>query len=132
MIREWVHLTPSAVLAIHEKVLAAHGGMPGVRDMALLESAVAAPQATKFGETLYKDGFEIAATYLLYLYRNHPFLDGNKSTALTVCLIFLERNGLLYPEKLDVDLWERLVLDVAASKLDRGQTTERLKALYDR
>lgn len=129
MSREWAHLTPAVVLAIHREVIAAHGGSSGVRDGALLESAVAATQATAWGEPVFKDGIEIAAAYLFYLCRNHPFLDGNKRTALASCLVFLERNSLLYPENLDVDLWEKLVLDVAASRLDREATTKRLRGL---
>ncbi|SRR6266852_424811 len=125
----WAHLTPDGVKAIHVEVLAAHGGMAGIRDEGLLESAVAAPQATMFGEPLIKDGLEIGAAYLFYLCRNHPFLDGNKRTALAACLVFLEQNGLLPEKTLPVDAWESLVLDIAASRLDRDQTTARLRAL---
>lgn len=80
------HLTAAAVLAIHQEVLSAHGGRAGVRDSTLLESAVAAPQATFEGEPLIADPIEIAAAYLFYLCRNHPFVDGNKRTALAACL----------------------------------------------
>jgi death-on-curing protein len=126
---EWKHLTPSAVKAIHREVLAAHGGGTGVRDEALLESAVAAPQATSSGEPIISDGVEIAAAYFFYLCRNHPFVDGNKRTALAACLVFLEQNGLLEVRELQVDAWERLTLGVAASQLDREQATQRLRAL---
>ena len=124
-----------AVKAIHEEVLAAHGGMTGLRDEALLESAVAAPQASFSGELLIKDLIEIAAAYLFYLCRNHPFNDGNKRTALATCLVFLETNGRLpHPDlpSRDVDAWEALVMDVAASKLDREQATIRLRKLISR
>ncbi len=124
-----------AVKAIHEEVLAAHGGMTGLRDEALLESAVAAPQASFSSELLIKDPIEIAAAYLFYLCRNHPFNDGNKRTALATCLVFLETNGRLQHPDLpgrDVDAWEALVLDVAASKLDREQATIRLRKLISR
>jgi death-on-curing protein len=126
------HLTVSAVLAIQEVAIKAHGGTPGLRDAALLESAIAAPQASFDGKPLMKEGIEIAAAYLFYLCRNHPFLDGNKRTALAACLVFLESNDLLRnpqgPSR-DVDAWEALVLDVAASRLDRRQTTTRLRRL---
>ena len=121
-----------AVKAIHEQVLAAHGGAAGIRDEALLESAVAAPQASYGGELLIKNPVEIAAAYLFYLCRNHPFLDGNKRTALAACLVFLETNGLLPDAGLpvrDIDAWEAFVLDLASSHLDRDQTTARLKKL---
>jgi death on curing protein len=121
-----------AVKAIHAEVLAAHGGAAGVREEALLESAVAAPQATMMGETLFKDSFEIGAAYMFYLCRNHPFVDGNKRTALATCLVFLSENGLLPNERLDADAWEALTMDVAASRLDREQTTARLRELITR
>ena len=129
MKRPLSHPTVEAVKAIHAEVLAAHGGGAGLREEALLESAVAAPQATMAGEPLFADPLEIAAAYLFYLCRNHPFVDGNKRTALATCLVFLSGNGLLPDEKLDVDAWESLTLDVAASRLDREQTTARLRKL---
>ncbi len=130
-----LHLTADAVMAIHEEVLAAHGGSPGLRDRALLESAVAAPRATYGGEALLKDAVEIAAAYLFYLCSNHPFVDGNKRTAFAACLVFLEANRRLpdlgFPGR-RIDAWERLVLDVAASRLDRDGTTKRLRSLIRR
>lgn len=124
-----MHLTVAAVEATHEEVLAAHGGATGLREKALLESAVAAPQATMMGQPLMTDPIEVGAAYLYYLCRNHAFVDGNKRTALASCLIFLEANGFLPNDKLPVEDWEKLVLDVAASKLDREQTTKRLRKL---
>ncbi|MGO8836629.1 MAG: type II toxin-antitoxin system death-on-curing family toxin [Limisphaerales bacterium] len=129
MKRPLAHPTVEAVKAIHAEVLAAHGGGAGLREAALLESAVAAPQATMMGEPLFTNPVEIAAAYLFYLCRNHPFVDGNKRTALATCLVFLSENDLLPDEKLDVEAWEALTLDVAASRLDRAQTTRRLRAL---
>lgn len=123
------HPTVSAVLAIHKEVLAAHGGSDGLRDEALLESAVAAPQATMMGQPLFSDPIEVAAAYLFYLCQNHPFVDGNKRTALATCLVFLSENGLLPNENLDTDEWEELTLGVAAGELDREQATRRLRKL---
>ncbi len=124
-----VHPTVPAVKAIHEEVLAAHGGAAGLRDGALLESAAAAPQATMMGTPLLREPVEVAAAYLFYPCRNHPFVDGNKRTALATCLVFLSENGLLPEERLDVDAWERLTLAVVAGELDREQTTARLRKL---
>ena len=121
-----LHPTVEAVKAIHREVLQAHGGSAGIRDEGLLDSAVAAPQATMMGQPMFKEPLEVAAAYLFYLCRNHPFIDGNKRTALATCLVFLSENGLLSQEKLDVDVWEQLVLDVAASRIDREETTKRL------
>ena len=129
MKRRLAHPTVEAVKAIHAEVLAAHGGGAGLREEALLESAVAAPQATIMGEPLFTGPVEIAAAYLFYLCRNHPFVDGNKRTALATCLVFLSENDLLSDEKLDPDAWEALTRDVAAGHLDREQTTKRLRAL---
>jgi death-on-curing protein len=123
------HLTVSTVKAIHREVLAAHGGARGIRDEALLESAVAAPQATMMGKPLISDPVEVAAAYLFYLCRNHPFVDGNKRTALAACLVFLESNDLLPNTKLPLNAWESFVLDLAASRLDRDETTARLRTL---
>lgn len=125
-----LHLTVGAVKAIHAEVLAAHGGGRGLRDETLLESAVAAPQATTMGQPLISDPIEIAAAYLFYLCRNQAFIDGNKRTALAACLVFLESNGVLRGEiKLPAKEWEEFVLDVAASRIDRDTTTRRLRKL---
>jgi death-on-curing protein len=116
-------------------VLRASGGGAGLRDRSLLESAVAAPQASFGGEALIRDTVEIAAAYLYYLCRNHPFVDGNKRTALATALVFLKANGRLkdlgQPEK-RIDDWEALVLDVASSKLDRLEVARRLRVLLRR
>jgi death-on-curing protein len=129
MSRRLAHPTAAAVAAIHSEVLAAHGGADGLRERALLEPAVAAPQATMMGRPLFSDPVEVAAAYLFYLCSNHPFVDGNKRTALATCLVFLSENGLLPEEQLNTDAWERLTLDVASSALDREQTTARLRKL---
>jgi death-on-curing protein len=124
------HHTVSSVLAIHDEVLAAHGGLAGAKDLGLLESAIAAPQASFGGQPLVQDPLEIAAAYLFHLCQNHPFNDGNKRTALATCLVFLSKNNILDPSvHLDVDLWEALVLDIAASRIGKSELTTRLKDL---
>jgi death-on-curing protein len=129
--RSVIHLDVAAVIAIHSEVLSAHGGGQGLRDRALLESAVAAPQAAQGGRPLLRDAVEMAAAYLFYLCRNHPFVDGNKRTALAACLVFLQANGHLKGAALggDVADWEALVVDIAASRIDRKETTRRLRRL---
>jgi len=84
------------------------------------------------GQPLISDPMEIAAAYLFYLCRNHAFIDGNKRTALAACLVFLESNNLLPSTKLSTDEWEAFVIAVAASRLDREQTTTRLRNLLTR
>jgi death-on-curing protein len=125
-----IHLTVEIVREIHGAVLAAFGGAGGIRDEALLHSAVAAPQATLGGESPFSDVAEIAAAYLFYLCSNHPFVDGNKRTAMTAAIVFLRLNGVEPPR--DSLQWEQLVLDVSASRLDRQATTGRLRSLLRR
>ena len=125
------HPSVEAVLAIHSEVLSAHGGGTGIRSRELLESAVAAPQATMMGSLLISDPIEIAGAYLYYLCSNHPFVDGNKRVALATCLVFLSENGMLPDEILDVDAWENLTLAVAASLLSREEITATLRKLIE-
>jgi death-on-curing protein len=98
-----------------------------VRELALLESAVAAPQASFGGRSPYRDMAEVAAAYLFYLCKNHPFVDGNKRTALGACLVFLRLNGI--QPRADGPEWEELTLAVAASAIDRDEATRRLRKL---
>ncbi len=129
MSRELKHPTVEAVLAIHDEVLAAHGGAAGLMSRKLLESAVAAPQATMMGQLRISEPIEVAGAYFYYLCSNHPFVDGNKRVALATCLVFLSENGLLPEEALDVDAWENLTLAVAAGLLSRDEITETLRKL---
>jgi death-on-curing protein len=121
------HLTVEIVREIHTEALKQFGGLGGVRDENLLASAVLAPQSTFGGKSPYADVIEIAAAYLFYLCRNHPFLDGNKRTAMMAAIVLLRLNGI--EPAPDSDDWETLLLDVAASKLDRDATTRRLRKL---
>jgi death-on-curing protein len=125
-----IHLTVDIVKEIHGAVLDAFGGAGGIRDEGLRHSAVAAPQATFGGQSPFADLVEVAAAYLFYLCSNHPFLDGNKRTAMTAAIVFLRLNGV--EPAPDSGKWEQLVLDVAASRLDRDGTTKRLRTLLRR
>ncbi len=121
------YLTVEVVEEIHTEAIGQFGGSAGIRELALLESAVAAPQASFGGESVYTNVAEVAAAYLFFLCRNHPFVDGNKRAALGSCIVFLRLNGV-EPQS-DSQAWEDLTLDVAASRIDREQTTTRLRAL---
>ena len=112
---------------IHVQAIAQFGGSDGIREPALLESAVGAPQASFGGRSPFRDLAEVAAAYLFYLCKNHPFVDGNKRTALGACLVFLRLNGI--EPAPDGPEWEELTLDVAAGRLDREQTAKRLRLL---
>jgi death on curing protein len=121
------HLTIEIVREIHAEALKEFGGLNGIRDEGLLTSAVFAPQSSFAGKSPYTDLIDVAAAYLFYLCRNHPFLDGNKRTALGAAIVFLRLNSV--EPAPDSEAWERLVLDVASSKLEREQTTQRLRKL---
>lgn len=121
------HLAVEIVREIHTDAIVKFGGSDGLRDMALLESAVAAPQASFGGQSPYKDIAEVAAAYLFYLCRNHPFIDGNKRVALGACIVFLRLNGI--EPKADGPDWEDLTLAVAGSAIDRDEATQRLRRL---
>ena len=87
-------LTLEDVLDIHTRQLARFGGGEGMRDLGLLESALAQPQATFGGEYVHQNLWEMAAAYLFHICKNHPFVDGNKRAALAVTIAFLEMNDL--------------------------------------
>jgi len=92
--KEPIWILNEVVIAIHQMLLAEHGGSPGIRDTELLGSALAKPKQRLHYEpdsTL----FQLAASYSFGIAKNHPFIDGNKRVALTVGATFLELNGFL-------------------------------------
>jgi death on curing protein len=124
------HLGIGTVCEIHAEAIKQFGGLNGVRDENLLASAVLTPQSSFGGKSPYADIVKVAAAYLFYICNNHPFLDGNKRTAMMAAIVFLRLNGI---EPLpDSGRWEKLMLDVAASKVDRAATTQRLRKLLKR
>jgi len=121
------HLTVEIIKEIHFEAIQQFGGSEGVRNVALLESALGAPQVTFAGDSPFEDLTEITAAYLFYLCRNHPFIEGNKRTALAACIVFLRLNGI--EPSSDSSDWEELTLAVASSVMDRDETTKRLRHL---
>jgi death-on-curing protein len=121
------HLTIEIVREIHNEAVKNFGGRYGIRDETLLALAVFAPQSSFGGKSPYVDLIDIAAAYHFYLCRNHPFLDGNKRAAMAAAVVFLRLNG--FDPAADSDDWERLALDVAASRIDREQSTRRFRKL---
>ena len=87
-------LTVDDVLSLHANQVARYGGDRGVRDLGLLESAVAQPRVSFGGELLHGDIFAMAAAYLFHLVQNHPFIDGNKRVGAVAALVFLDLNGI--------------------------------------
>jgi death-on-curing protein len=115
-------LTLDEVLALHADQIDRYGGAHGVRDLGLLESAVAAPRATFGGKLLHATLPEIAAAYLFHLAQNHPFLDGNKRVALAAAIAFLGLNGLWL--EAEPDELAETVLAVARGTLTKAGLAE--------
>lgn len=111
-------LTLSEVLEIHLDQMERYGGAAGVRDLGLLQSAIAMPEAAFGGKRLHTDLFEMAAAYAFHICRNHPFHDGNKRTALACALIFLDLHGIPLddPEDRLYDIIMAVVLGKAGKK----------------
>ncbi len=116
-----VFLTLDEVLALHADQVRRYGGASGLRDLALLQSAIAMPETTFDGEFLHPSVFEMAAAYLFHIARNHPFVDGNKRTAFMCALVFLGLNG----ERLEADADElyALIDDTARGNIDKAQVS---------
>lgn len=114
---EWIDEV--TVLALHREQLNEFGGLAGVRDHGLLLSALARAQHIWSYTTPKPDAIRLAAAYAHGIAKNHPFLDGNKRTALIVCHLFLRRNGFAIdaPQVEQV----RVILDLAASAIDEDQ-----------
>ena len=91
MTRSWTWIQPAVLLAVHDEQLAEHGGPPGLRDAALLESALA--RAQQLAAYRQPDVAALAAAYGFGLARNHPFVDGNMRTAFNAIELFLTLNG---------------------------------------
>ena len=110
------------VLRTHQSLIEAYGGAAGIRDVGLLHSAIAMPQASFGGEFLHKDLFEMAAAYLYHIVQNHPFFDGNKRTGAAAAIIFLAINDVKLEAEEEglVDL----TLEVAEGKVGKQQIAE--------
>ena len=82
------------VLEIHRDQINRYGGLGGIRDAALLNSAIAMPKAGAATAYFHTDLFEMAAAYLFHVVKNHPFVDGNKRVGAVAALLFLDLNGI--------------------------------------
>jgi len=110
------------VLAIHHDQITRSGGTAGIRDLGLLQSALATPQAGVGMQYFHADLFEMAAAYLFHIVRNHPFVDGNKRTSVTAALVFLEMNGIEI--RASDEALVKTVLADAEGKLQKGALAE--------
>lgn len=119
------YLALEEVLAIHDNQIETHGGSHGIRDLGLLESALARPQSSFAGEDLYPDIFHKAAVFMQSIILNHSFLDGNKRTGTVSAARFLFLNG--YNIKVTNKILVDLALKVAAKKITLEQLAKWLK-----
>lgn len=119
-------LLRETVLALHERLLAEFGGLGGVRDEGLFDSALARPQQLlAYGKP---NLFDLAAAYAFGLVRNHPFLDGNKRIGFTAAVVFLELNGYRFTASEAEATIQTLAL--AARELDEAGYAVWLKANF--
>lgn len=111
-------LTLDEVLSLHAEQIHLFGGAPGIRDVGLLQSALGGVEATFGGTFLHETVLEMAAAYLYSICRNHPFIDGNKRTAVSVALTFLDMNGI----EIDAneDSFYELVIGVAEGRVSKA------------
>jgi len=120
----WISLR--LIESIHQRQLAEHGGLEGVRDQAMLESAAERPRQKFAYRDASTDIPELAAAYAFGLSRNHPFIDGNKRTAAVICELFLELNNFQLLSS-DVDLYP-FFLALASGELKENQLVDWLRS----
>lgn len=121
-----IWISDSLALSVHKRQLAEHGGLDGVRDPGLLQSALARPRHRFAYEDPTPSLAELAASYAFGVARNHPFIDGNKRTAAVVCETFLELNGMTITAT-DAEMYP-IFLDLAAGSVSEKQLGEWLLA----
>ena len=121
-------LTLSEILEFHEDLIRSFGGSPGVRDLGLLESSIAMPQSGSGNVFFHQFPFEMAAAYAYHIAQNHPFVDGNKRTALTAALVFLEINR--HPIIGSGDALEVAMRKIASGDMDKKGFAIILKGLF--
>jgi len=110
-------LTLDEVLALHEEQIRLFGGSSGLRDLGLLQSAMGSVEAT-FGGVFLHETIFVGAAYLYGICRNHPFLDGNKRTAVAAALTFLDVNEI--EVEANEDTFYDLVLGVAEGRVSKA------------
>ncbi|MBI5546668.1 MAG: type II toxin-antitoxin system death-on-curing family toxin [Deltaproteobacteria bacterium] len=120
-------LTLEDVLHIHGEQLRSYGGADGIRDRGLLESALAAPEASFGGNYLHGDIFEMAAAYAFHIAQNQPFIDGNKRTGLVAALVFLDLNDIAVQDP-GSRLYEAMIA-LAERRLDKEGLARLLREL---
>jgi death-on-curing protein len=116
---EPIFLSIGEIVEIHNDQIRRYGGQPSIRDIGLLQSAVAMPTVSFEAQYLHQDLYEMAAAYLFHITQNHPFIDGNKRTGAVAALVFLFLNGIEL--KAEEDNFENAVRSVAEGKWNKAQ-----------
>ncbi len=120
-----VFLGLAEVLEIHRDQIERYGDHPGLRDLGLLQSALAMPAADIGGRYLHSDLIEMAAAYLFHIVQNHPFLDGNKRTGAVAAIVFLSMSGIEL--EADEPQLEKMVRDVAQGRAGKSAVADFLR-----
>jgi death on curing protein len=120
------YLTLKEAIELHHRIIEQSGGMAGIRDLGMLESALAQPLMTFGGEELYPTLMDKAAAVGFSLINNHPIVDGNKRIGPAVMETFLVLNG--YEISATVDEQERLILQIASGAAGRDELSDWLRA----
>lgn len=118
-------LNKETLLLFHKDQLARYGGADGLRDNGLFESALAQASATFGGDYVHQDIYEMGAAYGYHICKNHPFIDGNKRTALIAMYIFMHING--YEINVPQKVLYALIMDLAAGKLVKDELSSFLR-----
>lgn len=113
-----VFLTLGEILAIHRDQINRYGGVQGIRDITLLQSALAMPAAGHGEQYFHIDLYEMAAAYLFHITQNHPFIDGNKRVGAVSSVVFLSLNGIEF--NADENSFEKAVRAVAEGKWNKS------------
>jgi death-on-curing protein len=128
-VSEPAFLTLAEVLEIHKDQIERYGGTHGIRDIGLVESALAMPRAGFGGEYLHESLLEMAAAYAYHIAENQPFLDGNKRAGLAAALVFLDINGIVIDDPKG-RLYDAMI-KIGARKLDKRGLAEVLSGLAE-
>ncbi len=119
-------LTVEEVLELHHGLIARFGGDPGVINAPALESAVAQPRMTAFGQLIHPTRIDQAGAYLFHMVAGHPFCDGNKRVGLLAALVFLRDHDCVISETSDD--WYEMTMAVARLELNKRELAKRMRS----
>jgi len=110
------------IMRLHCSLIEQYGGIEGIRDVGLLDSAVSMPQTAYDGQYMHGDIFEMAAAYLYHIVQDHPFFDGNKRTSAAAAIVFLAINDIQIDN--DEEGLVELTLSTATGKTGKTEIAE--------